>query len=77
MNLQSIKTNLMMASKTQLAGEIRSKDQKIASLTNINQELNKRLNLLTITRGNLEKEVLKLHERIDQLEKKYWFEFWR
>ena len=77
MNLQAQINNIRMASKVQLVGEIRSKDQKIQSLQQVNKSINDILNKMTVVKKNLEIEVIRLKEENIKLSKKYWFEFWR
>ena len=77
MNLQAQINNIRMASKVQLVGEIRSKDQKIQSLQQVNKGMNDMLNKLTIAKKNLESEIIRLKDENTRLSKKYWFEFWR
>jgi hypothetical protein len=77
MNLQAQINNIRMASKSQLVSEIRTKDQKIQSLQQVNQAINERLNKVTIVKNNLEKEVQRLQVENDELKKKRWFEVWK
>lgn len=77
MNKQAQINNIRMASKVQLVGEIRSKDQKIQSLQQVNKGMNDMLNKLTIAKKNLESEIIRLKDENTRLSKKYWFEFWR
>ena len=77
MNKQAQINNIRMASKAQLVGEIRSKDQKIQSLQQVNKGMNDMLNKLTIAKKNLESEIIRLKDDNIRLSKRYWFEFWR
>jgi predicted RNase H-like nuclease (RuvC/YqgF family) len=77
MNLQTQINNIRMASKSQLVGEIRSKDQKIQSLDRVNKAMNEMINKITVAKKNLEKEVIRLQAENAELKKKRWFEFWR
>ena len=77
MNKQAQINNIRMASKVQLVGEIRSKDQRIQSLQQVNKGMNDMLNKLTIAKKNLESEIIRLKDENTRLSKKYWFEFWR
>ena len=77
MNLAAQINNIRMASKVQLIGEIRSRDQKIQSLQQVNKSINDILNKMTVVKKNLEIEVIRLKEENIKLSKKYWFEFWR
>ena len=77
MNKQAQINNIRMASKAQLVGEIRSKDQKIQSLQQVNKGMNDMLNKLTVVKNNLEAEIARLKDDNIRLSKRYWFEFWR
>lgn len=77
MNKQAQINNIRMASKAQLVGEIRSKDQKIQSLQQVNKGMNDMLNKLTVVKNNLEAEIVRLKDDNIRLSKRYWFEFWR
>jgi hypothetical protein len=77
MNLQAQINNIRMASKSQLVSEIRTKDQKIQGLQQVNQVIHERLNKVIIVKNNLEKEILRLHVENAELKKKRWFEVWK
>jgi chromosome segregation ATPase len=77
MNLQAQINNIRMASKRQLADELRSKDQKIQSLQQVNKAMNEMLNKVTVAKKNLEKEILRLQAENAELKKKHWFEVWK
>lgn len=77
MNKQAQINNIRMASKAQLVGEIRSKDQKIQSLQQVNKGMNDMLNKLTVVKNNLEAEIARLKDDNIRLSKRYWFEFWK
>ena len=77
MNKQAQINNIRMASKAQLVGEIRSKDQKIQSLQQVNKGMNDMLNKLTVVKNNLEAEIARLKDDNIRLSKRYCFEFWR
>lgn len=66
-----------MASKSQLVNEIRTKDQKIQSLQQVNKAMNEMLNKITTVKNNLESEVLRLQVENVELKKKRWFEVWK
>lgn len=77
MNLQAQINNIRMASKSQLVNEIRTKDQKIQSLQQVNKAMNEMLNKITTVKNNLESEVLRLQVENVELKKKRWFEVWK
>ncbi|MEN6568991.1 MAG: hypothetical protein ABFC18_03160 [Rikenellaceae bacterium] len=66
-----------MSSKTELLNQIDQLKKRVASLEQINKQMNRMLAEEKIKCGNLQDAQIKNKEIIKQLSKPKWYEFWK